>query len=94
MFDGDTRAVIDIDDLAMAASDLLDQFRKSFARVARATQRTIVNRTLESNNLESSNSLKGLVAKFEAAIQAHDAEVAAAHVALEVQILEAMDQIF
>jgi hypothetical protein len=45
-----------------------------------AIQRTVINRTLEINRLEK---LKGLIAKFEAAIQAHDAKVAAAQAALE-----------
>jgi hypothetical protein len=86
MFDGDTPPVLAIDDLAMATSDLLDQFRKR--GMSNSIQRTIVNRTLEANNPEK---LKGLVAKFEAAIQAHDTEVSAAHAALGAQQLEAMD---
>jgi hypothetical protein len=45
-----------------------------------AIQRTVINRTLEANNLEK---LKGLIAIFEAAIQAHDAKVAAAQATLE-----------
>ncbi len=51
----------DIDDLAMEASDLLDEFRDK--GLNDLVQRTVVNRALE------------------AAIQAHDAKVAAAQVA-------------
>ena len=68
---------VDIDGVALSASDLLDQFRD------RAMPDTIHRRVLdtahETNNLEK---LRGLVAKFKAAIEAHDAEVAAAQAAL------------
>ncbi len=76
MCDGET-AFYDVDDLAMTACALLDQFRK------RGMPDTIHKRVLDTahqtNNLEK---LKGLVARFEAAIQIHDAEVAAAQAAL------------
>jgi hypothetical protein len=55
MFDGDTPPVLDIDDLAIAASDLLDQFRKR--GMDDVIQRSIVKRTFEADNLEK---LKGL----------------------------------
>jgi hypothetical protein len=58
--------LLDIDDLAMAASDLLDQFRDR--GMNDPIQRT-----------------EGLIAKFKAAIQAHDAKVAAAQAALEAR---------
>jgi hypothetical protein len=70
----------------MAVSDLLDPFRDRGMNVA--IQRTIVNRTLEANNLEK---LKGLIAKFEPAIQAHDAKVAAAQATLSAHELLAME---
>jgi lysyl-tRNA synthetase class II len=76
MFDGAT-SYLDIDDLAMAASDLLDQFRKR--GMDDAIQRSVVKKTFKEENLEK---LRELVAKFEAAIQDHDAEVAAAQAAL------------
>ena len=60
----------DADELALLASDLLDQFRK------RGMPDSVQHQT---NNLEK---LKGLVARFDAAIQTHDAEVAAAQAAL------------
>jgi hypothetical protein len=84
MFDGATPPVldnVDIDDLPMATSDsdLLDQFRDR--RMEDSIQRLIVKHTFEADNLEN---LKGMIAKFEAAIQARDAKVAAAHAALEL----------
>jgi hypothetical protein len=48
MFDGDTPPVLDIDDLAMAASDLLDQFRKR--DMSDLIQRTIVKQTIRKNS--------------------------------------------
>jgi hypothetical protein len=81
MLDGAT-LFPDIDDLAMTASDLLDHFRKR--GMGDLVQRTVVNRTLEANNLEK---LKGLIAKFEATIQDQHAEVAAARLVLEDQEL-------
>jgi hypothetical protein len=77
MFDGETLFLDDINDLAaMAASDLLDQFRDR--GLNDAIPRTVVNRTLEACNMEK---LKVLIVKFKAAIQAHDAKVAAAQAA-------------
>ena len=68
---------VDINELAMSASELLDQYRKG--GINDTIYRKVLNNTYEANNLEK---LKVLVAKFEAAIQDHDAEVAAAHTAL------------
>jgi hypothetical protein len=68
---------VDVDELAMSASELLNQYRKR--GINDDIERRVLNNTHEARNLER---LKGLVAKFEAAIQAHDAEVAAAHTAL------------
>jgi hypothetical protein len=68
---------VDVDELAMSASALLNQYRKR--GINDDIGRRVLNNTHEARNLER---LKGLVAKFEAAIQVHDAEVAAAHTAL------------
>ncbi len=68
---------VDIDDLAMSASDLLDQFRKR--GMPNIIRRKVLEKTYDAINLEK---LKGLVQKFEAAIQDHDAEVVAAQTAL------------
>jgi hypothetical protein len=67
----------DVDDLAMMASDLLDQFRDR--GMPDTIQRKVLNNTYDANNLEK---LRELVAKFKAAIEAHDAKVAAAQAAL------------
>ena len=67
----------DADELALLACDLLDKFRKR--GMHDAIQRRVLNTAHETNNLEK---LRGLVAKFKAAIKAHDAEVAAAQAAL------------
>jgi hypothetical protein len=64
MLDGYTPPIVDIDDLAMAATDLLDQFRKR--GMDDSVQRKLVGKALD---LESVENLKGLIAKFEAAIQ-------------------------
>ena len=61
----------------MAASDLLDQFRKR--GMDDVIQRTIVKRTLDAENV---GKLKRLIARFKAKIQAHYADVAAAQAAL------------
>lgn len=66
---------IDIDELA--ASDLLDQFRKR--GMDDAIQRIIIKRTLDAENV---GKLKRLIARFKAKIQAHHADVAAAQAAL------------
>ncbi len=93
MLDGVTPPVVDIDDLAMAATDLLDLFRER--GMDDSVQRKLVGRALDSESVEK---LKGLIAKFEAAIQAHDAKVAAAQAALEVREfmdhLDHMDALF
>jgi hypothetical protein len=86
MFDGAMTPVDDIDDLAMAATDLLNQYRKK--GMDDSVQRSIVTKTVEADNLEK---LEGLIAKFKAAIQVHDAEVAAAHAALEASEFPDMD---
>jgi hypothetical protein len=86
MLDGYTPPIVDIDDLAMEATDLLDQFRKR--GMEDSVQRKLVGKALD---LESVEKLKGLIAKFETAIQAHNAEVAAAHAALEAQEFAALD---
>ena len=67
----------DIDELAMSASALLIQYRKR--GINDDTERRVLNNTHDARNLER---LRVLIAKFEATIQAHDAEVAAAHTAL------------
>ncbi len=86
MFGGATPPVDDIDDLAMAATYLLDQFRKR--GMDDSVQRSSAKKTFETDIMEK---LKGLIAKFEVAIQAHDAEVAATNAALEAR--EFMDHI-
>ena len=63
----------------MAASGLLDQYLKR--GMDDVIQRSIVKKTFEADIREKLK-LEGLVVKFEAAIQAHDAEVAAAQAAL------------
>jgi hypothetical protein len=68
---------IDMDEIAMSASALLNQYRKR--GINDEIEIRVLNNAHESRNLEK---LKGLLAKFDAAIQAHDAEVAAAHTAL------------
>jgi lysyl-tRNA synthetase class II len=77
----------------MAASDLLDQFRKR--GMGDTIQRSVVKKTFEAENLEE---LRDLAAKCEAAIQAHNAEVAAAQAAQEERELfarlECMDESF
>ena len=67
----------DIDELAMSASALLIQYRKR--GINDDTERRVLNNAHDARNLER---LRVLIAKFEATIQAHDAEVAAAHTAL------------
>jgi hypothetical protein len=59
MFDGDTLPVLDIVDLAMEASDLLDQFRRR--GMDDLIQRSVVKKAFEAENL---GKLKGLVVKF------------------------------
>jgi hypothetical protein len=86
IFDGTTPPVVDIDDLVMATIDLLDQYRKR--GMDDSVERSIVKQTFEADNIEK---LKGLIAKFEAAIQAHDAEVAAARAALGAPEFADMD---
>ncbi len=73
----DEAMLLDIDELVMSASELLDQYQKRGKN--NTIYRRVFEKTCEANDLEK---LKGLVAKFEAAIQDHDAEVAAAHTAL------------
>jgi hypothetical protein len=87
MYDGEMR-FLDIDDLVMAACALLDQFRER--GMHDAVQRRVVEKTFEANNLEK---LKDLVANFKAAIQAHDAKVAAAHAALSAHESLTMDPV-
>ncbi len=77
----------DADDLAMLASDLLDQFRKR--GMPDSIFRRFLDTAHETNNLEK---LKGLVARFEAAIKTHDAEVAAAQAALSAHESLAKEQ--
>jgi hypothetical protein len=67
----------DVDDLAMLAHDLLDQFGDR--GMNDTIPRMVLKNTYEANNLEK---LRDLVAKFKAAIEAHDAKVAAAQAAL------------
>ncbi len=67
---------VDVEELAMSASALLNQYRKR--GINDDIERRVLNNTHEARNLER---LKGLVAKFEAAIQARDAMVTAAHTA-------------
>ncbi len=89
MLDGPTLPDLDIDDLAMAATDLLDQFRDR--GMDDSVQRKLVGRALDAESVEK---LKGLIAKFEAAIQAHEAKVAAAQAALEEPDFAVMDASF
>ncbi len=65
---------VDIVDLALSASDLLDQFRGR--GMPDSLQRKILDKTYEANDLAN---IKDLV---EAAIQNHDAKLAAAQTAL------------
>jgi hypothetical protein len=67
----------DVDDLAMLANDLLDQFGDR--GMNDTIPRMYLKNTYEARNLEK---LRDLVAKFKAAIEAHDAKVAAAQAAL------------
>ena len=76
MMEQDT-AFLDIDDVAMMAAGLLDQFRDR--GMNDTLQRNVANRALDQNNLEK---LRSLVAKFKADIRAHDAKVAEAQLAL------------
>jgi hypothetical protein len=68
---------VDIDDLALSASDLLDQFRER--GMPDTIHRRILDTAHQTNNLEK---LKDLVARFQAAVQNHDAKLAAAQTAL------------
>jgi hypothetical protein len=76
MMEQDT-AFLDIDDVAMMAAGLLDQFRDR--AIHDSVHRFVVQKALEQNNLEK---LRSLVAKFKADIRAHDAKVAEAQLAL------------
>ena len=76
MMEQDT-AFLDIDDVAMMAAGLLDQFRDR--GIHDSVQRFVIQKALEQNNLEK---LRSLVAKFKADIRAHDAKVAEAQLAL------------
>ncbi len=67
----------DVDDLALTATDLLDQFRKR--GMPDTIQRKVLDHTYDAKNLEK---LKDLVKNFKAAIEVHDAKVAAAQAAL------------
>jgi hypothetical protein len=71
---------LDIKDAAMAASGLLDQFREM--GMDDSIQRTLAKKNIEADILER---LKRLIVKFDRAIQAHDAKVAAVQAALDVQ---------
>ncbi len=77
MLEGETPFLDDINDLALEASDLLDQFRDR--SMHDTIQRKDVDKTYDAHNLEK---LKDLVAKFKEAIQAHDVKVRAAQAAL------------
>ena len=77
---------LDVDELAMLASDLLDKFRKR--GMPDEIQRKVLAKTYDVNDLEK---LRGLVAKFKAAIEAHDAKVAAAQAALSAHESLAME---
>ena len=68
---------LDVDDCAMLAHDLLDQFGDR--GMNDTIPRMYLKNTYEARNLEK---LRDLVAKFKAAIEAHDAKVAAAQAAL------------
>ena len=63
MSDGATLPDLDIDDLAMAARHLLEQFRKR--GLDDVIQRKLVGSALDAENVEKLNSL---IAKFEAAM--------------------------
>jgi hypothetical protein len=76
----------DIDDLAIKASDLLDQFRDR--GMPDTIHRKVLDKTYDADNLEK---LRDLVAKFKAAIEAHDAKVAAAQAALSAHESLAME---
>ncbi len=78
----------DVDDLAMMASDHLDQFRKRGK--PDSVHRTVLDTAHQTNNLEK---LKSLVARFEAAIRIHDAEVAAVQAALSAHESLAMEHV-
>jgi hypothetical protein len=69
--------VCEFQTLALSASDLLDQFRER--GMPDTIQRKVLDKTYEANDLAK---LKDLVARFEAAIQNHDAKLAAAQTAL------------
>jgi hypothetical protein len=73
-----------VDDLALMASDLLDQFRKR--GMPDAIQRKVLDKIYEPKDLAK---IKDLVARFEAAIQTHDAEVATAQAALSAHASQA-----
>ena len=77
----------DVDDLALLASDLLDQFRDR--GMNETIQRRVLDTAHQTNNLEK---LRGLVAKFKASIEAHDAKVAKAQAALAAHESQAMEQ--
>ena len=77
----------DVDDLAMLAADLLDQFRDR--GMNETIQRRVLDTAHQTNNLEK---LRGLVAKFKASIEAHDAKVAKAQAALAAHESQAMEQ--
>ncbi len=77
-----------VDDLAMKASDLLDQFRKR--GMPDSIQRKVLDKTYEANDLAK---LRELVARFEAVIQTHDADVAAAQAALSAHASLAMEHV-
>ena len=79
MLDGAMPLVFDVDDLAMAATDLLDQFRDR--GIEDSVQRKLVG--LIRIMWKGSTPVNGLIAKFGAAIKAHDAKVADAQKALE-----------
>ncbi len=63
----------DVDDLALTACALLDQFRDK--GMDDTIHRKVLNNTYDAKNLEK---LKVLVKNFKAAIETHDAKVAAA----------------
>ena len=77
----------DADELALLASDLLDQFRDR--GMDDSVQRKLVGRALDAESVEK---LRDLVAKFKAAIEAHDAKVAKAQAALAAHESQAMEQ--
>jgi hypothetical protein len=81
-------AFFDVDDLAMTACALLDEFRDR--GMNDTIQRKVLNNKYDANNLEK---LKDLVAKFKAAIEAHDTKVAAAQAALSTHESLAMETV-